>query len=268
VSETLVTVNWAGRPVQIEVAWVGAAQSTAPVLVFLHEGLGSVSMWRDFPAQLCDSLGCRGLVYSRPGYGHSTPRAAGEHWGPDFMHRQAHEVLPALLDSLALHEPVDLFGHSDGGSIALLYAAHQPRQVRRAVVLAPHIMVEALGLRSIKQTRQQYLHGDLRQRLARHHSDVDSAFFGWNDVWLSAAFAHWDITSCLQRIQSPVLAVQGLDDVYGTLAQIEAIGAEVRHTQLLKLSHCGHSPHRDQPLALLDASCSFLKAHLPTTGDH
>jgi pimeloyl-ACP methyl ester carboxylesterase len=274
VTSSFVNLRWAGRPVDIEYTWVGGANGTAPVggldstvpvLVFLHEGLGSVSMWRDFPAQLCTTLGCRGLVYSRPGYGRSTPRAAGERWGNDFMHRQAHEVLPALLDALELHAPVDLFGHSDGGSIALLFAAHQPQRVRRVVVLAPHIMVEEVGLASIRQAREQYFQGGLRERLARHHADVDSAFLGWNDVWLSPGFVRWQITSDLKYIASPVLAVQGLDDVYGTMAQIDNIAAAVPGTQLLKLPDCGHSPHRDQPRALIEAAQRFLT---PTPQPH
>ncbi len=302
-TSSFVNLLWAGRPVDIEYTWVGdangtapvgassstvpvraatstvpvraaistvpvrAAISTVPVLVFLHEGLGSVSMWRDFPALLCATLGCRGLVYSRPGYGRSTARTAGEHWGNNFMHRQAHEVLPALLDALGLHAPVDLFGHSDGGSIALLFAAHQPQRVRRLVVLAPHIMVEEFGLASIRQAREQYLQGGLRERLARHHADVDSAFLGWNDVWLSPGFVRWQITSDLKYIASPVLAVQGLDDVYGTMAQIDGIAAVVPGTQLLKLPDCGHSPHRDQPRALVEATHLFLNPAPQPHGD-
>jgi pimeloyl-ACP methyl ester carboxylesterase len=258
VSSSFVRVNWASRDLTIEYKWVGCLESTAPPLVFLHEGLGSVSMWRDFPAQLCTRLGCRGLVYSRPGYGQSEPRSAGERWGTDFMHTQAIQVLPALLDALGITQPVDLFGHSDGGSIALLFAARHPQRVRRLVVVAPHILVEAFGLVSIRQAREAYLQGDLRQRLARHHADVDSAFFGWNDAWLSPGFVRWEIASELKYIGAPVLAVQGLDDVYGTMAQIDGIAAAVPGTRLLKLSQCGHSPHRDQPQALVEATQAFL----------
>ncbi len=257
-SSAFVGISWAGRGVDIEFQWVGPTESTAPPLVFLHEGLGSVSMWRDFPAQLCAALGRRGLVYSRPGYGQSTPRGEGECWGNDFMHRQAQQVLPALLGALGIVGPVDLFGHSDGGSIALLFAAHHPQRVHRAVVLAPHVMVEEVSLRSIRQAREHYLQGDLRQRLSRHHASVDSAFFGWNDVWLSPAFATWDITADVERVAAPMLAVQGHDDVYGTMAQIDGIAAAVPGTQLLKLPQCGHSPHRDQPQALTLATQRFF----------
>lgn len=257
-STTLARIAWAGRPVQIEHAWLGPAEAAGPLWVFLHEGLGSVALWRDFPARLCESLGVRGLVYSRPGYGRSTPRAADEHWGLDFMHRQAHEVLPALLDVLSVQQPVVLVGHSDGGSIALLHAAAHPLRVAACLVLAPHILVEAFSLQSIRAAREQYLQGDLRAKLAKFHDDVDSAFFGWNDIWLAPEFPRWDICDSLPKIRCPVLAVQGVDDVYGTMAQIDGIAAAVPDTTLLKLPACGHSPHRDQPDAVLHAARTLL----------
>ena len=253
-----IDIDWAGRPVRIEHAWVGVADSNAPLLVFLHEGLGSVSMWRDFPARLCSALGWRGLVFSRPGYGQSTPRAADEHWGVDFMHRQADEVLPALLAALGVTGRYALFGHSDGGSIALLHAARHGDRVAATVVLAPHILVEDVSLASIRQARAQYLQGDLRAGLARHHADPDSAFFGWNDIWLAPAFARWNIGATLPYIRCPVLAIQGIDDVYGTMAQIDGIAAALPGTRLLKLPACGHSPHRDQPAAVIAACQGFL----------
>jgi pimeloyl-ACP methyl ester carboxylesterase len=237
----------------------------ATTLVFLHEGLGSVSMWRDFPARLCAALGCRGLVYSRPGYGRSTPRAAGERWDPDFMHRQAHEVLPALLHALGVQAPYALFGHSDGGSIALLHAARWPARVSRCVVLAPHILVEDLSIASIEKARAAYETTDLRQRLARHHDDPDSAFRGWNDIWLDARFRGWNIAAEIGTIACPLLAVQGLDDEYGTLAQIRGIRERVPQTQLLELPACGHSPHRDQPERLIAAVGAFFQHHHPET---
>jgi pimeloyl-ACP methyl ester carboxylesterase len=145
---SVIDLDWNGPPTQLETAWVGSQDSSAPVMVFLHEGLGSVSLWRDYPDQLCQELNMRGLVYSRPGYGKSTPRKPQEKWGVDFMHQQAHAVLPALLKQLDIHHPW-LFGHSDGGSIALLYAAHFPNQLAGAIVLAPHIMVEEISISSI-----------------------------------------------------------------------------------------------------------------------
>jgi pimeloyl-ACP methyl ester carboxylesterase len=257
VSVAFVDVDWAGRPVKIEHAWVGEGAET---LVFLHEGLGSVSMWRDFPEKLCAALGCRGLVYSRPGYGRSTPRAVDERWNPDFMHRQAFEVLPALLAALGVQAPYALFGHSDGGSIALLHAARHTDRVSRCVVLAPHILVEDLSIASIEQARTAFQTTELRQRLARHHDDPDSAFRGWNDIWLDARFRGWNIAAEIGTIACPLLAVQGLDDEYGTLAQIRGIRERVPQTQTLELPACGHSPHRDQPERLIADVGAFFQA--------
>ncbi|MBL8349370.1 MAG: alpha/beta hydrolase [Burkholderiaceae bacterium] len=264
-SSQFVELDWAGRPVTIEHAWVGVDDATRPLIVFLHEGLGSLSMWRDFPQRLCEAANCRGLVYSRPGYGRSTPRAAEEAWGPDFMHRQAHEVLPSLLQALdidtARHRPW-LFGHSDGASIALLHAARFAQRVAGSIVLAPHTLVEDLSLASIEKARQAYRDTDLRERLARHHDDPDSAFWGWNDIWLLPQFRHWTIESEIATITGPLLAVQGLDDEYGTLEQIRGIARRVPQTQLLELRDCGHSPHRDQPAALITAATAFIQTHL------
>lgn len=252
------SLQGAGDPLRIEYEWVGAAAADAPVMVFLHEGLGSVAMWRDFPARLCEAAGLRGLVYSRPGYGKSTPRPAGERWLPDFMHRQAREVLPALLRALDVEKPW-LFGHSDGGSIALLYAAAFPDALQGAVVLAPHILVEDVSVTSIEQAREVYRTTDLKQKLARYHEDVDSAFWGWNDVWLSPAFRDWSIEQEIGSIRCPLLAVQGVDDEYGTLEQIRGIARRVPQTQLLELPRCGHSPHKDQPEAVIGAVTRFVQ---------
>jgi pimeloyl-ACP methyl ester carboxylesterase len=257
-------VAFDGRSVEIEHEWVGPAHADGPVVVFLHEGLGSVAMWKDFPAALCRALGLRGLVYSRPGYGRSTPRPPGERWGVDFMHRQARELLPALLDTLQVQRPCVLFGHSDGGSIALIHAATHPDRVAAAIVLAPHIFVEEFGLASIREARQAYLHADLKPRLARYHRDADSAFWGWNDIWLDPAFKAWNIEPLLPAIRCPVLAIQGLDDIYGTMAQIDGIAARVPGAELLKLHRCGHSPHRDQPQAVIAAAADFLSRHNDT----
>ena len=260
-SVAFVDIDAGGTPLRIEHRWLRRERRDEPLMVFLHEGLGSVSMWRDFPALLCDTLACRGLVYSRPGYGRSTPRPPGLAWGPDFMHHQAHTVLPALLRALGIDTAADppwLFGHSDGGSIALLHAARFPQAVAGTVVLAPHIRVEDVSVASIAAARQAYADTDLRPRLARHHDDPDSAFFGWNDVWLSPAFRAWSIESEIGSITAPLLAVQGLDDEYGTLEQIRGIARRVPHTRLLELPGCGHSPHRDQPQAVIDATRRLL----------
>jgi pimeloyl-ACP methyl ester carboxylesterase len=227
-----------------------------PTLVFLHEGLGSVAMWKDFPQRFCETHGLRGLVFSRYGYGHSTPKAHGERWPVDFMHRQAFEVLPVLFDALAIERPW-LFGHSDGGSIALLHASRHP--VAGLVVVAPHLFTEDFGLASIEAARLAYETTDLRQRLARYHADVDSAFRGWNDVWLDPAFRAWNIESALDAIDCPLLAVQGENDEYGTLEQIRGIARRVPQAELLVLADCGHSPHRDQPDPLIEAAGAFIR---------
>jgi len=260
VDKSAVHLRIGTQDLTIEVAWVGprATGADRPLLVFLHEGLGSVAMWKDFPARLCEAIGHRGLVYSRPGYGRSTPRAAGEAWGLDFMHRQAEDVLPALLAALEVRAPYVLFGHSDGGSIALIHAAMFPTRVAAAIVLAPHILVEEFGLASIREARTAYQSGDLRGRLARYHNDVDSAFHGWNDIWLHPDFPRWTIEALLPGIACPVLAIQGEDDPYGTMSQIDGIAARVRDTHLVKLPQCGHSPHRDQADAVIHRVREFL----------
>jgi pimeloyl-ACP methyl ester carboxylesterase len=253
-------VQWGARAVRIEYQWINADNMSAPVMVFLHEGLGSVSMWRDYPQTLCDALGCRGLVYSRPAYGKSTPRQSNDHWAPDFMHRQAHEVLPALLQALNLNAgKVWLFGHSDGGSIALLYAARFPDQVQGLVVLAPHILVEDISVQNIQAARTAYLQTDLRTRLARHHADPDSAFWGWNDIWLHPDFRSWNITEELGSITCPLLAVQGVNDEYGTLEQVRGIARKAPQCEVLELAACGHSPHKDQPVRLTEAVQHFFQ---------
>ncbi len=269
-----VDVSWPSGAARIEHRWTGVARPAPeagtpnpPLMVFLHEGLGSVSMWRDFPDQLCAALRCRGLVYSRPGYGRSSPRPEDEHWAPDFMHHQAWEVLPALLQALGVDtvaQPPWLFGHSDGGSIALLHAARfaaagdGPAQVAGAIVLAPHILVEDIAITSIQAARQAYTEADLKAALSRHHGDTDSAFWGWNDAWLNPAFRAWDIRAELPAISCPLLAVQGVDDEYGSLEQIRGIQRALPDTQLLELQGCGHSPHRDQPAALIAAVQAFM----------
>jgi pimeloyl-ACP methyl ester carboxylesterase len=268
VSVALVPVPYRGGAVEIECSWLhDRDRPEAPLLVFLHEGLGSVSAWRDFPAQLCVAGGFRGLVYSRPGYGRSTPRPATERWGPSFMHEQARQLLPALLRELGIDyqagPPPWLLGHSDGGSIALIYAASFPSRVSGLVVLAPHVFVEEVSIAAIGAVRAAYETTNLRERLARHHADPDSAFWGWNDVWLGPEFRAWNIEALLPDIRCPVLAVQGRDDQYGSMAQIEAIARAVPQTTLIALDGCGHSVHRDQPERLTRAVVGFLARPLP-----
>jgi pimeloyl-ACP methyl ester carboxylesterase len=255
-------IDWAGKRMRLEYQWIGSLDPNQPLIVFLHEGLGSVAMWRDFPQQLCTAANCRGLVYSRPGYGKSTPRVSEDIWQPDFMHRQAFEVLPALFKALGINtatNPPLLYGHSDGGSIALLFAARYPMNTSATIVAAPHIFVEDISINSIEAAKIAYQKTDLRGKLARYHSDVDSAFWGWNDIWLSPAFRHWNLTQAIKTITCPLLAIQGLDDEYGTLEQIHSIKRILPKTTLLEMPNCGHSPHHDQPKALIDACVSFIR---------
>ncbi|AEG92528.1 conserved hypothetical protein [Ramlibacter tataouinensis TTB310] len=219
-------------------------------------------MWRDWPARLCQACGREGIVYSRRGYGGSDPvpdvRGTGR-LQPDYLHREALEVLPALLDELDVEDPV-LLGHSDGGSIALLHASHFP--VSACVVMAPHVIVEDISVRSIEQAREAFESGGLRERLSRFHADVDNAFWQWNDIWLDPRFRAFDIRAECRRIAAPVLALQGLDDPYGTLRQIDEIAPTQGPFEKVQLPACGHSPHKDQAQATTGHIVRFL-ADLP-----
>lgn len=257
---------WGSRPMRLEYRWVGDLRPGCPVVVFLHEGLGALAMWKDFPEKFCTAHGCRGLVFSRYGYGQSTPKPAGEFWPVDFMHRQATEHLPAFFAAIGLYDLTAapwLYGHSDGGSIALLHAAAFPERCAGLVVAAPHILVEDVTIASIEQARVAYATTDLRQRLGRYHADPDSAFRGWNEIWLDPAFRAWDITDRLPLIRCPVLAIQGEDDEYGTLEQIRGIQRVLPATRLLILPRCGHSPHRDQAQAVLEHAGRFITGPQP-----
>jgi pimeloyl-ACP methyl ester carboxylesterase len=239
----------------------GSAPGRRPV-IFLHEGLGSVAMWRDWPAQVCKDTGRAGIVYSRRGYGRSQSIADVRGQGrlrPDYMHREALEVLPQLLEELEIESPV-LLGHSDGATIALLYASHLP--VTACIAMAPHVIVEDQSVQAIEQARDAYQTGPLRERLQRYHADVDCAFWQWNDIWLSPAFREFDIRAECRRIQAPVLAIQGGDDPYGTLRQIQEIEPTQGPFAKQVLAQCGHSPHRDQPQATREIVARFL-ADLP-----
>jgi pimeloyl-ACP methyl ester carboxylesterase len=242
----------------LEYRLLPAHQINRPTLVLLHEGLGSVSLWRDFPARLAAATGCRTLVYSRHGYGQSDVLEAP--FQPDYMHREAAEALPDLLAVLAIKNPV-LLGHSDGASIALLHAADARVAVAGVVAMAPHFFVEQVALCGIEATRHAFEGGDLAARLARHHRDVRRTFYGWNDIWLHPDFRSWNIEDCLPRIPCPILAIQGEDDEYATMAQIDAVATRASaspRVELLKLADCRHSPHRDQTRAVIDAVSRFV----------
>jgi len=218
-------------------------------------------MWRDFPRRVEEVTGHEVLVYSRHGYGRSAPLTAPR--PVRFMHDEALVVLPALLDTLEIRSPI-LLGHSDGGSIAIIHAGGSGRDVAGLVLLAPHVMVEEISVASIAAARVAYAQGDLRARLARHHADVDGAFRGWNEVWLRPEFRAWTIEEYLPRITCPVLAIQGEDDEYGTMEQVERIARAIPGAKVLKLAQCGHSPHRDRAQEVLDAIRGFVERVLMT----
>ena len=226
-----------------------------PAIVILHEGLGSVSLWRDFPQRVAEATGHEVVAYSRQGYGRSSPLAAPR--SVRFMHDEALVVLPEVLDALQIRRPI-LLGHSDGGSIAIIHAGGSGRDVSGLILMAPHVMVEDISIASIAAARIAYAQGDFRARLARHHDDVDGAFRGWNDVWLRPEFASWTIEEYLPRITCPVLAIQGENDEYGTMEQVDRIGRAIPHARILKLARCGHSAHRDGAEEVLEAIRGFV----------
>ncbi len=232
-----------------------AAAEGKPTLVLLHEGLGCVTMWRDFPQKLAAETGCRFIVYSRAGYGHSEPYT--EPRTPRYMHREGEEMLPALLDALNIERPI-LIGHSDGGSIALIFAGAHPERPLGIAVMAPHEFVEEETLAGIRVAREAWAETDWPKKLARYHHDAPRVFSDWNDCWLSPAFHDWNIEDYLPKISCPVLAIQGEDDEYATMRQIDVIAEKVPGTQLLKLAQCGHTPQRDQEAAVLAALAGFV----------
>jgi len=242
---------------RLEVVRIAAVHPALPAVVWLHEGLGSVSLWRDFPARVASATGAPAVLYSRRGYGRSTPRAAA--YGPDYLHQEAREVLPALLDRLGVRAPV-LVGHSDGASIALIYAGSS-LPAAGVVAMAPHVSVEEKALAGIRATCAAFAAGELRRRLARHHADVEHAFRGWSEVWLDPEFAQWSIEGLLPAITAPLLVVQGEDDEYATGAQVEAIARAARAPcDVHLLPHCGHSPHRARPARTLELVARFVLA--------
>jgi len=228
-----------------------------PVMVFLHEGLGSSAMWRDFPARCVAEAGCAGLVYSRYGYGKS--EELHEPRKPDYMHVEALEALPEILDQLGIEKPV-LFGHSDGASIALTHAGGSGRAVAGVIALAPHVFVEPEAIRGIAATMEAWRTTPMREKLARFHDHVDSVFAGWHDIWTAPEFGDWNIEQYLPSIRCPVLAVQGEQDEYGTMAQLDRMAAGIPQLQQLRLEQCGHSPHRDQPEQVIRAAARMPAA--------
>jgi pimeloyl-ACP methyl ester carboxylesterase len=229
---------------------------TGPALVFLHEGLGSLGLWRSFPDDVRRACGDRELlVYSRRGYGRSAPAPLPR--SVSYMHDEADVVLPAVLERFGVERPV-LIGHSDGASIAVLYAG-AGRPVHALVLLAPHVFVEDRSIEGIEAARRAYRDGDLAARLARHHDDPDGTFRGWNDVWLSPEFRSWNIEDRLPAVTSPVLLVQGAADPYGTIAQLDAIERGVAGPcRRVVLPGVGHAPHVEAPAETLAAVVGFV----------
>ena len=246
-------VDVAGARLEVEAIDVGRG-AVAPI-VMLHEGLGSVAMWKDFPHRVAHAANRDVLVYSRAGYGRSSPAALPR--GVRYMHDEALDALPRLLDACGVARPI-LFGHSDGASIALIHAGAARRPVEGLVLMAPHVIVEDLSIESIAAAKVAWRTTDLRDRLARYHDDVDAAFTGWNDVWLSPGFRAWNIEEQVRAVRCPVLAIQGEDDEYGTMEQVERIERLAPDVDLVRLADCRHSPHRDQPDAVLDALVRFV----------
>ena len=245
----------AGR--RLEYQWVGEPGPEKPVLVFLHEGLGSIRQWRDFPSKVAQATGWPALVYDRYGYGQSDvlqePRRTVR-----FMHDEALNALPQVLSSLGIETPI-LVGHSDGASIALIYAG-AGHAVKGVVAMAPHVLIEPICIESIRKAVHTFETTNLPQRLGRYHRDSSKTFYGWADVWRDSDFDAWDIRAeYLGGIRCPVLAIQGHGDEYGTMAQLDEIAAHVKGPcELLKLEDCGHTPFRDQPEKTLSAVTRFL----------
>lgn len=235
----------------------GAPPGTAPVIVLLHEGLGCVALWRDFPARLAEATGLPVFAYSRAGYGHSGPAALPRPL--DYMTREAVEVLPALLEALSAAQVV-LLGHSDGATIAAEYAGRvADARVRGLVLMAPHFFTEAVGLAEIARAGEAFAATDLREKMARYHDDPVATFRGWNDAWLAPGFRDWNVAGVIDDWRIPALVIQGRQDQYGTLAQVEEIAARSpAPVQTLILDACRHSPHLEQPDAVLTAVAAFI----------
>jgi pimeloyl-ACP methyl ester carboxylesterase len=225
-----------------------------PALVFLHEGLGSVALWRDFPERLAALSGRRALIYSRAGHGQSDVPVLDR--TPAFMHEEALAVLPEVLAAAEIERPV-LVGHSDGGSIALIYASQHP--VSGLVLLAPHVFVEDVTVASIEEARETFATTDLAARMGRYHRDAERTFRLWNDIWLAPEFRSWNIEDLLSGVTAPTLLIQGEHDQYGTLAQIDAISRGVRGPVERTVLDARHTPHLEAPDATLAAASAFLR---------
>jgi pimeloyl-ACP methyl ester carboxylesterase len=240
---------------RLEVVTHEPAAPLEPPILMLHEGLGSVSLWKSFPALLAARTNRRVIAYSRYGHGESDVLAGSR--DVDYLHREGEIGLPQLIAALGLERPI-LLGHSDGASIALICAGAHPELVSALVLEAPHVFVEDETIRGIEAARTAYAHTDLPQRLGRHHRDGDRTFWGWNDIWLDPRFRRWNIMSYVSKVRCPILLIQGAGDEYGTVAQLDAIAAAVADAQVVLLEECGHAPHRDQSAPTLEAIGAFV----------
>jgi len=240
---------------RLEVLRLGPEQTDQPTIVMLHEGLGSIALWKDFPGRLAERTGCRVLVYSR--YGHGASDKLLEKRPVAFMHHEGQIVLPELLDKLDIARPI-LLGHSDGGSISLIFAGRYPDRPQALILEAPHVFVEDLSVASITQAKVNFTTTDFRQKLARYHAHVDETFWGWNDIWLDPEFRSWNIEEYLPKVRCPILCIQGEQDEYGTAAQVRTIEAKAPGAEVTMLPDCKHSPHRDQPEATLQSIGDFV----------
>jgi pimeloyl-ACP methyl ester carboxylesterase len=250
---------------ELEYRWIGPVPESAPTIVMLHEGLGSAGLWGDFPDKLQAATGAGVFAYSRAGYGASTPAKLPR--PIDYMQIEARDVLPKLLDTIGFRRGL-LVGHSDGASIAAIYAgSHQDHRVEGIALIAPHFIVEDISVAAIAEIRKAYETTNLKQKLARWHRDVDNAFYGWNGAWLDPAFRNWDISEFLAYIRVPLAILQGVDDVYGTMRQIEIAQDECYcPVDVTVLPGAGHQPHREAPEATLDAIAEFANAVLRVHG--
>lgn len=239
-------------------------QVSAPItIVLLHEGLGCVELWRDFPARLAEQTGCTVLSYSRLGHGRSD--SAIDARGVDYLHKEAYEILPAVLDNFKLSSAV-LWGHSDGASIALLAASKFPERTKGVIAAAPHLFVEDVTVAGIREADTRA--AQLVKRLERYHNDAGSLFAAWRDIWLSTPFRSWNIEQSIAEIQCPILAIQGRDDQYGTLAQVQRIQELAPQTRLLVLDECAHAPHQEQPEQVLKGTVAFLETIVSSSGEN
>ncbi len=243
---------------RIEVEWHCLGDSSKPTLVFLHEGLGCISLWKEFPSTLSQMTQCNAFVFSRPGYGKSDPCILPRKI--NFMHTQAINFLPAVLKAAGIRDHI-IIGHSDGGSIGIVYAGspHAPH-LKGLITMAAHVFCEAITLDSIREAKNQYQHHELKNKLEKYHGpNTETAFWGWNKAWLHPRFIHWNIQKYLTRIKVPMLAVQGRQDQYGTPAQLAAIASSVKDCETHLIENCRHAPHQDQKKTVLALMAGFIQ---------